>query len=461
MNHKAILISGPVGKTLARLSLQMLIGSFSVVAYNLTDTYFVSRLGTKALAAISFTFPVVLMLGSLAIGLGIGAATVISQAIGAGESDRVGRLTTDSLLLSVTVALPVVIIGLLTMEPLFSIMGAGPALLPDIQSYMSIWYMGAVLFVVPMVGNNAIRASGDTLLPSAIMAFGALANIVLDPILIFGLGWIPAMGIAGAALATVIGRGSTLFLSLYILHFRKRMLSTSRPKSREILQSWKNILHVGAPAAGIHLLNPISMGIFTRLVARFGHAAVAAVGAGTRIEGFVVMAVVALASVLVPFIGQNWGAGRRDRAALGMRRSAQFSVAWGIICMVGLALLSEPLARVFSDDISVITQLKLFLWIVPLGYGLFGVSMLAGSAFNAIRKPGRSVALNLIRLLGLFLPLAFIGSEIFGFNGLLAGVAVANLAAGLFSWTWISSAMKSSQAEAQAQVSFSTPDIIA
>ena len=184
-DFSAKLTQGDVGKTLVRLTLPMILGIMSMVAFNLADTFFVGRLGTQALAALSFTFPVVLVVNSLSLGLGIGASAVISRAFGEGSREKVRRLTTDSLALSLTIVLFFSIVGRLTIRPLFQALGANADVLPLIEQYMKIWYLGAVFVVVPMVGNNAIRASGDAKTPGLIMLNAAVFNVILDALLIF------------------------------------------------------------------------------------------------------------------------------------------------------------------------------------------------------------------------------------------------------------------------------------
>ena len=432
----ANLTAGPVEQTLLRLTLPMCLGTFSIIAFNFTDTYFVSGLGTRALAAISFTFPVVIFIGSIAIGLGVGTSVVISQAVGAGNRHQAKRTATDGLLLAVLSLIPFMLIGLATIDPLFTRLGAGPELLPDIHAYMRIWYLGILFVVVPMVGNNAMRATGDMIHPALIMTLGAGINIILDPLLIYGWGNHPGLGMAGAALATVIARTLTLTAAVYVLYAKKRLLIFARPRLAELIRSWRAIMHVGIPAAAMQMILPLSMGIFMTYVARFGPTAVAAVGAGIKIEGFALVVIMALSSILVPFIGQNWGAAAYHRAAQGLKRSSQFAVLWGLGCVMMLAAAAVPLARIFSRDPLVLSRLQLFLRIVPWGYGLLGVSMLAGSAFNAIKKPARSAALSLLRLTVFFLPLLHFGTHWLGFPGLLSAVALSNILAGITGWFW-------------------------
>ena len=240
----AKLIEGPIGKTLTKMTIAMTFGLMGMVAFNLVDTFFVGKLGTDQLAALSFTFPVVLVVSSIALGLGFGASAVISRAIGEGDHHKVQRLTTDSLLLSVIIVICFVIIGLFTIEPLFKALGATSKIIPYIKTYMRIWYFGMPFVVVPMVGNNAIRATGDAKTPSIIMLIAVCVNTVLDPLLIFGIGPFPELGIKGAAIATVISRFTTFSVALWVLTKREKMISFDIPKISEILSSWKQVIFI-------------------------------------------------------------------------------------------------------------------------------------------------------------------------------------------------------------------------
>ena len=151
MPSVARLTEGPVARTLVRLSLPMVAGLFSIFAFNLADTYFVSQLGTRELAAMSFTFPVVFAMFGIAMGLGTATTSSVSRAIGRGEPQRIGRLTTDSFILSFLTVLIFAAIGMATIEPLFRALGAGEEVLPLITDYMLIWYPGMVFLVIPKI----------------------------------------------------------------------------------------------------------------------------------------------------------------------------------------------------------------------------------------------------------------------------------------------------------------------
>lgn len=432
-NNQARLIKGSVGKTLIKLTIPMTFGIVGMVAFNLVDTYFVGRLGTKELAALSFTFPVVLFVNSLALGLGIGASAIISRAIGEGDHHRVKRLTTDSLVLAMSLVTMFVVVGLFTIDPVFRLLGARGEMLDMVKQYMGIWYFGMPFVVVPMVGNNAIRATGDTKTPSAIMLVAVFCNFIMDPLLIFGIGPFPRLGIAGAAIATVISRSITFTVSLFVLYFRDKMITFVIPKLKEVFESWKRILYIGLPTAGTRIILPLAIGIITRIVSTYGKEAVAAYGVSSRIEFFALTVIVALSSVLAPFVGQNWGAGKQDRVKKAVIYSEQFSIVWGFAVFIILTALARPIAGIFNSNPTVITTIVLYLRVVSIGYGLQGVIMLTGSAMNVLNRPFHAAGVRIVQVFILYVPLALIGSSLFGLTGVFVALAIAYCGAGIAS----------------------------
>ena len=438
----AKLIEGSVGKTLVNLTIPMIVGIMGMVAFNLVDTFFVGQLGTTQLAAMSFTFPIVLVIGSISMGLGVGAAAVISRAIGEGDRHKVQRLTTDALSLSLIIVISFVVLGLLTIGPLFRLMGASPALLPYIKKYMTIWYPGVAFVIIPMVGNNAIRATGDTKTPSMIMLAAVAVNMVLDPLLIFGIGPFPRWGLQGAAAATVAARATTLMVALRILHGREKMISFAPPPLKEAVLSWRKILYIGLPAAGTNLIIPVSMGVITYLVSTYGKEAVAALGVATRVEAFSLTVVMALSSVLTPFIGQNLGAGRMDRIKRAVKLSRRFALAWGGVVFIIFFMWARPIAQLFNDHPAVISAVVSYLLMVSVSYGFAGVLVLSGSAFNALNKPMPAAVLSILRMVVLYIPVALVGSYFWQLKGIFVGAATANVLAGTAAIFWLNRTLR-------------------
>jgi putative MATE family efflux protein len=429
--NMAVLTEGPVARTLVRLTGPMILGIAGMVAFNLTDTFFVGRLGLIELAALSFTFPVVLVVSSLALGLGIGASAVISRAIGRGDAQGVRRLATDSLTLALLIVAIIVAIGFFTIGPVFARLGATQRVLPLIKQYMQIWYMGMIFVVVPMVGNNAIRARGDTKTPAIIMLIAVLVNIVMDPLLIFGIGPFPRLELAGAAIATVLARMTTFCVSLYVLNFRYGMLTRARVRMGAVLDSWRRILFIGVPAAGARLIIPVAIGVITRIISSYGEEAVAGYGVASRIEFFALAVVMALSSVIGPFVGQNLGAGEHDRVNKGIRLSNRFVIFWGIGVFAILALPARWIVSLFSGDSAVVGTAALYLRIVPLGYALQGVFIISTSTMNVLKKPFHAAALAVFEMFVLMVPLAYLGSHLFGLIGIFGAIPFAYIVTGL------------------------------
>lgn len=430
------LTDGPVGPQLVKLTLPMMWGLFALIAFNLVDTYFVGQLGTAQLAAMSFTFPVVLTLGNLAFGLGIGATSVIARAIGEGDIARVQRFTTNSLTLALTVVFLCASVGLFTIDPLFKALGAGPDVLPYIREYMRIWYFGIVFLVVPMVGNSAIRAAGNTLTPSIIMTVAAGTNILLDPLLINGALGFPRMELQGAALATVIARAISLVAALWVLRFKEKLLSNQIPDLQETLWCWRDILVVGLPAAAGSAIVPVSIGVITRFLAIHGAAAVAGFGLASRVESLASIATMALASSMGPFVGQNWGAQQVDRVRQALNQSYRFCLVWGLVVAVVLGLVARSLAAFFNPDPEVIAIAVRYLWLVPISYGAAGMLQVTSSAFNAMGKPIPSITITSARMVGCYVPLAYVAGRIAGPTGIFAAAAIANLLVGFGAYGW-------------------------
>jgi len=433
MNPKNHLTQGPITKKLISLAIPMVFGMLSMVVFNLVDTFFVSRLGIEELAAMGFTFPVVMFIVSIALGFGIATSSVVSRAIGRGDHHQVQRLTTDSLIISLFIVVIFAALGLFSMDWVFRLLGADGKTLSLVKQYMCIWYLGAAFVVIPMIGNNAIRACGDTFFPSVIMIVSTIVNIILDPLLIFGLWGFPRLELKGAAIATVIARAVAFIFSLLILHFKERLIDFAMPPLKELIDSVKQIFYIGIPSAVSRLLIPVTMAVIMRLVAGFGPAAVAAFGVAAKIEMFVFVLIMALATALIPFVGQNWGAKNFSRVKDAIKKANVFSLWWGLVSFVVFLLLAIPLGYAFGKDIEVAKYITRYLWIMPISYGMLGCAFLITSVFNAMNKPFLAIGLNLVRMLVLYIPLAVIGSKLAGLTGLFVGLCLANLAAGVVS----------------------------
>jgi len=433
---KAKLTEGPVGRHLLDMTFPVLLGITMMMGQALIDAWFLGRVGDRALAAHAFAFPILMIVTSVAIGLGAGTSSVVARAIGANDLRRARRLATDSLFLSFLITAGFCILGVLTINPLFRLLGAPDEMIPMIRSFMLILYSGVPFVVVGMVGMASMRATGDTRLPSKLMILGSVLNVLLDPIFIFGFGPVPALGLNGAAVAALLARGVIFVGALYLLRGRLNMISFNRPDPVELRKSWRDILHVGIPAAGTNAIVPIATAIIIAMIASYGPEAVAGFGVASRIESLVLVMFYALSAIIGPFVGQNIAAGKESRIMEALRLCMIFCVGAGLIGAGILALSSGFLPTLFSDNDDVIRVTRLFLWIAPLGYGGYGLVMVINASFNGLGKPMPGVVVSLLRTIILYVPLALIAEHYYGMVGIFAAYTAANVFTGFVAYAW-------------------------
>ncbi len=422
------LTQGDISPLLYRLTTPMVLGIMAMFLFNLVDTYFISLLGTQPLAAISFTFPVTMLVMNIAIGLSIATGAVVSRSLGQKDHKLAKQWIGSSVYLSIFISVCLAVLGIVIQKPVFEILGASPELIPFIASYMNWWFSGSVFLVVLIVINASIRATGNTKLPSLVMLFSAVLNGILDPLLIFGLGPFPELGIEGAAIATFIAWVIAFLIILRVLI--RQDLITFQP-SAQIRTQWKKLMSLGIPAALTNMLGPLANGILVAWVAKYGTVAVAAYGVGSRLEPLALIVIMAFTASLPPFVGQNHGAGQHQRIEDAVIKSIQFIFVWQILIYILLCLFANPISQLFSDDPSVREIIKTFLYIVPMSYAGLGISLISTATINSLHKPRISLAINALRLFILYIPLAWLGNHWWGLTGLFWGCAIANLLLGL------------------------------
>jgi len=425
------LTQGSVFGHLLRFVMPMSFGILAMMLVGVVDAYWVGKLGTEQQAAVQFVFPVSMLVMSVAIGLGAGAVSVVARAAGRGDTGRTRRVATDAISLSVIIVLLVSLLGVLLIDPIFRSMGATDQMMPYVREYMVIWFSGVVFMVGPMVASNLLRALGDAVLPSMIMVIAAVINMILDPLLIFGWGPIPALEVTGAALATLIANFIVFVLAMGVLIFREKLIDLQWPGFETVLWNWKEIARVGAPAAGSNMIGPFSNTVVFSAMAPFGEPAVAGLGVGMRLEALAIIPLFALSAAIGPITGQNGGACRTDRVRQAFVSSFLFCLGWGLAIAVVLFALGDFLAPVFLPSIEGQGVAESYWDIAPFAVAGYGVAMAASAGFNGLGRPLYGVACNALRGLVLVVPLAWLGGQLGGTIGVIWGVFAANLIAGL------------------------------
>lgn len=427
------LLEGKESSVIVKLATPMVLGLLSVIGVSLVDAYFVGKIGTNELVAFGFIFPVMFTFNGVILGIGSGASTRVAKAVGSGNILQAKRILTDALLLGVSLVIVLSVIGKLTIDPVFTMLGATHETLPLIRDFMHIWYSGAVLVTFPMISVAVLVAIGNTQVSSRLQMSVMLGNIIFDPIFAFGFLFIPAMGFCGIAVAMLISRIFVLFYALYVLIKKEKMVTFERLTIGRLLLSWKDILYIGLPNAGTNIIMPVGFGIITRMAAGFGKEAVAAIAVAERVETIAQIILLALANSMGAFVGQNSGAGNVQRIRTGTRKVMQFSFYWGGIMLVGLYFFADRLILLFNTDPKVIEIFTSYFHIMAFGYVMVGNIFIVQSILNAFIMPFHASMLVITRIFILYVPFAIMLSSIMGINGIFCAGLIANVLTGFVS----------------------------
>lgn len=426
----AIYTTAPIGRTMIRTGFAMLAGTLAMSGYNIVDSYFMGRLGTIPTAAMTFTFPVVMLLGCVFHGLAVGVMTTSSQALGGNKRTRAVRLVSSGLLLLTFISIALGVGGILTSHRLFQLLGAEDETLNMAQQYIDIWYFGCVTSSIGMAGNDLLIGAGDSGRASAMMVFGLIVNTILDPILIFGFGPIPKMGISGAAFATVLAQLCGMLGILWFLWKKHGLLEFSWIPFRELRSLWSLIIRYGVPSSLGMLMMPIGSFIMTWITAQFGDAVVAATGQAGRLEMIAFVFPMALGISLLPMIGQNFGARLYSRIHQCRRFAMRFAFFFLTTMAVLYFLLAPVFARWFTKDPEVEKWIVLALRIVPWCFPMIEIHRYSGFFFTGCGKPAAAAWLNAFRVLGLTVPFSFLALWLGSIPGLFLARTIADVLSG-------------------------------
>ncbi len=437
--QKATLTEGPIGKSIFRMAVPMLFGMIGFALFNFFDTKFVGQLGTDPLAALSYTVNTMLIMFALAFGLGTGVTASVAKAIGEGDEVKVNRLTTDGIILAIVLGTILTVVGYPTIRPLFKLFGAPDDLMPYIFDYMELWYLGVPLIIIPMVGNSAIRAQGNTLIPAVIMGVSIIVNIVLDYGLILGNWGFPKWEVYGASLATFISRLMTLFAGLAFLHFKFNMLSFKGFSIKGMFNSWWEILKIGSPSILTQLIIPVAIASVLKFASGFenGKQLVSTLQTSSRVDFFAMAVVVAVGTVLIPFIAQNLGARKFERIKEALKIGRVFTIIWGVLMTVLFIGFREEFGPIFmkdKPDLIFFQYMAEFYWIVPYSFVFRMVYVIETSSINALQRPIITGVLTFSQMIVLYIPLAYLLGSGIGYQGIFYAFVIAVVIGGIASY---------------------------
>ncbi len=439
---KEDILNGPIIKTILILGWPVMVSNGLQMLYNLIDTYWLGKIGKVAVAAPTVGFPVVFLLISLGFGFSIAGVSLVSQHTGAGSEESANEAAGQVISFMLIGAVIISVIGYFIAPFLLqTLMRVPEDVYPKALSYIRIIFWGLPMMFIFFGFRSLTRGIGDMVTPMLITGGSMLANVILDPILIFGLAGLPRMGVAGAALATVLSRAVASFVAIYLM-FSGRIDIKITFDSLKLRMRWiRQILKIGVPSAVGQTGTAIGFVLLMGLVSRMGVVAVTAYGIGQRIISLLNISIWGLASPLTTMIGQNIGAQNKDRATTTAHRAFLLSFFTLASLAAFVFLFRRPLFRIFIDDPAVIEAgarfLTIFVWSIPF----FGIFSLTSSVFRGSGHTKPPMMLSLVRLLvlrvGLSYLLAFgiVGLNM-GSDGIWLGLFFSNFLSGIFAFLW-------------------------
>lgn len=404
----------PVGRLLASMSLPAMLSMFVQSMYNVVDSFFVAKLGQDALTAVSIAFPMQLLTLAFAIGVGIGTNSIIARKLGEGKVEEATASARTGLFLAIVNAVIFIIIGLVFSKSFISLFSDNPQVISMGTTYLTIVTSVSAGMFIEIIHSKTLQATGNMLIPMVSQLIGALTNIILNPLLIFGMFGLPKLGIAGSAVATITGQLLAMTYVITMFRIKKHDIHLTlrglKIKKENIIEIYK----VGAPSIVMNAIASVTTTSMNAILMTFSEAAIAILGIYFKIQSFVFMPVFGLMQGAMPIMGYNFGANKKKRFYHTFYLSLAVSI---IIMAIGLALfqfIPGKLLSVFGQDSDIgrYALRAISLCFIPAAFGIIITTM-----FQAVGHGMKSLIMSLLRQLVFILPGALILGKLFGLNG--------------------------------------------
>ena len=406
------LTEGPILKTILALAFPIVFANIFQTAYQLIDTFWVGRLGSAAIAAVSLSFPVIFLLISFGGGLAIAGTILVAQYKGKGEEKNIDYVAAQTMLIMFFVSIFLTFIGYALSSYIIRLMGVEQEVFSGALSYLRISFIGVVFLFGFFVFQSLMRGVGDVKTPLYIVVSTVVLNLFLDPLFIFGFGPIPAMGVSGAAMATIITQGLAAITGLYLLFGGKYGIHLKKKNLILDIGLIKNLFKLGLPASIEQSTRALGILLITFLVTGFGTAVIAAYGIGTRILSFAIIPALGLSMANSTLVGQNMGASKIARAERVSRISAGASFVFLSLLGVLVFIFAEQICRVFSPNDPLVVEMSAqFVRIISLFFGFIGARQVFNGTFRGSGNTFTSMILAIIGLWVLRLPLIYVLSR--------------------------------------------------
>ena len=424
------LLKENTSKALLSMSIPISIGMLSTFLFQIVDTYFIGQIGTEALTALSFASTIYFLLVGLFIGFSVGVSIIVGNAAGKKDHAKIHKTIWIAMVISFLLITSIVALIIYFINPIFSLLGAESNILPYIKDYLIPLLLGLPLLTWGILCGGILRATGNVTKPEIIMAIAGVINIFLDYVLIYGKWGIPAMGIKGAAYAT-IGSWGFIISGMLLLLLRNKLLQLKINSSFTIRSIIREIFKLGTPTIVTQIVGPLTLMYLTYLLAQQSSMAVAAFGVTGRIEMVVLIGILGVSTAITPFIAQNSGANQFGRTEEAIVFGGKASTYLGLLVAILLFVFIQPIASLFSENSEVIDYTMHYFYIIGGSYIFYGLYIITTSIFNGLQLPLNSLKITLIRSILFTIPFTFIGS-LWGVYGIFVGLSLSNIAAGLY-----------------------------
>lgn len=419
--------SGSIDRAIFLLAIPMILEMVMEALFAVVDIYFVSRLGKEAITTVGLTESVVTIIYSIGIGLSMAATAVVARRTGEKDGEGAARSAVAAIAVTLCLSLLLSVAGVLFAEDILVLMGESPQLAREHAAYPRIVYGSNVVIMLLFLINGIFRGAGDATVAMRSLWLANGLNILLCPLLIYGLGPVRGMGLEGAAWATTIGRGVGVLYQSYFLWKGKGILRIARRHLKIETPLVGQILKIGAGGAGQFIINSASWIVLARIVSSFGEAAVAGYTIGIRVLIFTILPAWGAANAASTLVGQNLGAGFPDRAEKSAWRTAFFNfIFMGAVTLI-YWVASEPIVRLFSNEPEVIQYGMDTLRFVCTGYVFFAYGMVISSSFNGAGDTRTPTIINFVGFWILQIPLAYFLAKVLGWGpqGVFWAIAIA------------------------------------
>ncbi|MBL6446236.1 MATE family efflux transporter [Fulvivirga sp. 29W222] len=422
--------NGSINRAIFMLSVPMIIEMVMESLFAVIDIYFVGKVSVNAIATVALTESVIMIVYALSIGFSMAATAMVARRVGENKAEQANNVAVQAIFITILTSLIFSAAGMFFAKDILTLMGGEKDLVEEGYGYTMIMLAGNATIMLLFLINAIFRGAGDASIAMRVLIVSNCLNIILDPILIFGFGPIPAFGIEGAAIATTIGRGIGVIYQLVMLTSSKGIVQV---KLKHLKIHWDTIwkiIKVSAGGIGQYMIGTLSWLFLVRISAIFGSEVLAGYAIAFRIIMFTILPSWGLSNAAATLVGQNLGAGQADRAERSVWKCAFYNMIFlGLISVIFITW-AEAFVHIFTSEAKVIEYGALALRIISFGYIFFAYGMVIGQAFNGAGDTKTPTVINLFCFWLFELPMAYIMAIHFGLGpaGIFLAIAIASTA---------------------------------